>query len=217
MSTIRSLPALICLLALPAVGSAQALAREPALALLSARLTSLRTDSSLPDSLRRLTVQELIAPGNTGYVAWLTDEDTQRYMQALADLTLQLPAGPCGRMLDPNSADGTDLDLMLAYGDSFAVTTWAGILVRIVRARAQGRPAGRTATPAEVQSTIAAAIGRLDPQDQTRLITIARNPPPSPADACWSVQEIMAALAALPPADLGPVVRALFGAASLPK
>jgi hypothetical protein len=173
----------------------------------------LRGDSALPDSLRGLTVNDLLSPANTNYAGFLDDSSAQLYMQATAALTHQIPPERCGKLLDPGPSDGTDLDLMLSYADSGSVAIWAIVLERIVHARAAGQPAGRIATPTEVQGLMLTAMGRLRPEDRTRLNTIARNPPPTPADACWSVQQIMVSLAALPPPDLGPVMRALFGKA----
>jgi hypothetical protein len=211
MITLRTTITLVACFSLPGALSAQALGRDSSMALLSARLEAMRADPALPDSLRRLSVKELIAPANTGYTRWLDDAGAQLYMQSIATLTRQVPADRCGRMLDPSAGDGTDLDVMLIYADSAAVGAWATVLERIVRARATGQAGGRAATPAELQTSITSAIGRLSVEDQTRLITIARNPPPTPEDACWTVQQIMSALAALPPQALGPVVRAMFG------
>jgi hypothetical protein len=188
------------------------LGRQQALALLGKKLEPLRGDKALPDSLRRLPVSSVIAPSNTAYARWLDDAGAQLYLKAMAAWTRQMPTEQCGKVLGPGSEDATDLDLMLNLADSATVDTWAGILTRIVRARALGHAAGRVATQAEMQRGIMLAIGRLSADDQTRLITIARNPPPTPADGCWSVQQIFGALAALPADTLGPVARTMLGA-----
>jgi hypothetical protein len=93
----------------------------------------------------------------------------------------------------------------------------ATLLARLDAADAESWEPGffrrlRAAIQTEVNAAILGVIGKLTDEDQTRLMTIARNPPPSPTDGCWSVQTIMDGLAAMPIADLGPVVRTMFGA-----
>jgi hypothetical protein len=190
----------------------QAIGREAAFSILSATAKRLRDDPSLPDSLRSLSVERLLAPDNTKFAYLLDDDGAHAYLVVLSALTRQLPLEKCGKLLDPNSSGSTDAEDILAHGDAPLVTGQADVVERIVHARARGTPGGRVATPAEMQGGIMTAIGRLSTDDQTRLITIARNPPPTPEDGCWSVQQIFTALAALPAAAAGPVVRAMFGA-----
>jgi len=191
---------------------AQALGVERAGTLLTRHLQHLRDDAGLPDSLRKLSIEGLLSPRNSAYARWLDDSGIQLYFVGLAALTHELPADRCGKLLDPNSDGGTDLDAMLAYSDSTSIERWGDILERVVRVRAGGHAAGRIAPVQEMQATIMAAIGRLTVEDQTRLITIARNPPPTPQDACWSVQQMMGMLSQLPPDSLGPAGRTMFGA-----
>ncbi len=197
--------------AIPAL-QAQALGVERARTVLTRHLQALQRDAALPDSLRALSLDELLAPRNSAYARWLDDAGIQLYFQNLAALTHQLPADRCGHLLDPNSDGGTDLDAVYTFADSVSVEQWGDVLERVVRVRATGHAAGRIAAVPEMQGTIMAAIGRLTVEDQTRLITIARNPPPTPADACWSVQQMMGMLSQLPPDSLGPTGRAMFGA-----
>jgi len=57
----------------------------------------------------------------------------------------------------------------------------------------------------------AQVLGDLDEKDRQRLMGIARNPPPTPTDACWSMRVIMDGLGRLPLSEQGPLVRATFG------
>jgi hypothetical protein len=63
----------------------------------------------------------------------------------------------------------------------------------------------------EIRAAYASIPARLSVEDRQRMISIARNPPPTRPDACWAMRVIMDGLAALPLAELGPVVRATFG------
>ncbi len=192
---------------------AQALGREAAVSLLAVRLQPMRADRSLPDSLRSLPLDTLLAPHNTNYAGWLDDAGMQRYVRLLGELAHQLPAAECGTLLDPGTNGRKDADALLLYGDTGLLTEFAGVLELIVRARALGHAQGRTAERGEMQATIMLAIGRMSVEDQTRLITIARNPPPTPEDGCWSVQQIFTMLGGLPADTLGPAARAMFGGA----
>ena len=203
----------VALHAHPAVARAQALGREGALALLATRLQPMRADQSLPDSLRSLPLETLLAAHNTNYAGWLDDAGMQRYVRLLASLTHYLPAAECGALLDPATKGQKDSDALLLYADAPLLTEFAGVLELIVRVRAGGHPLARIATPPEMQATILSAIARLSPDDQTRLVTIARNPPPTPDDACWSVQQIFGMLSELPADTLGPTARLMFGGA----
>ena len=171
----------------------------------------LNADPALPDSLRHLTVPDLLGPSNTNYVYWLDDSSTSLYMHTTAATLYQVPEAMCGGLLQLSQGAPTDLDAMLPYADSGTIDRWVVILERVVRARSRAHRDGRVATDSEVRAAMSSIPMGLDAADRDRLIGIARHPPPSQTDACWSMLVIMDGLAALPVAELGPVVRAMFG------
>lgn len=198
------------------LGTASTAAQSPGNAgngALTAATRRLANDATLPDSLRHLSVGDLVSARNTRYVGLLDDASAGLYITAMASTLHQVPDSACGQFFAVPSTASTDLEMMLPYLDSSSSAAWATILERLVHARAGGVSGGRSANAIEVKAAMLTMIGKLSAENQTRLITIARNPPPTPADGCWSSQTIMDGLAAMPVADLGPVVRAMFGAA----
>ena len=178
---------------------------------LSALAASLAVDPTLPDSLRHLTVAQLVAPGNMRYAAYLDDSSISAYIRVTAATLHQLPEARCAKALRPDRTDSSDLDRLLPYVDSGTADQWAGVLARIVRARA--RPSGgRVAADAEVGALNRAVVAALDSSDRERLVRIAQFRPPDQADACWAIRTILDGMAAVPPAQLGPVQRALLAA-----
>jgi len=178
---------------------------------LSALATRLAADPTLPDSLRRLSAVQIIAPGNMIYAAWLDDSSIGAYIRVTAATLHQLPEARCAKALRPDRTDSSDLDRLLPYVDSSTADQWAGVLERIVRARA--RPSGgRVAADSEVRALDRAVVAALEPPDRERLVRIAQFRPPDQTDACWAIRTIMDGMAAVPPARLGPVQRTLLGA-----
>jgi hypothetical protein len=172
----------------------------------------LHANASLPDSFRNLTPADLLGQENSNYIGWLDDEYAHRFMQALSELMPHLPPEICGNILSTSNGETVDLETMLSYADSTALESWGMVLEQVVLARAASvrRP---LATDEDVHATMRALIGQMTEENRARLLTIASNPPPTPVDGCWSVEQVLNGLAELRPAELGPVVRKLFGTA----
>lgn len=182
-----------------------------------ARLTAkLHADQTLPDSLRRLTAADLLNPENSNHAALLDDSTASLLLKTMAATTRQVPESLCGSFLGGSPVPAGDLDIMLPYADSTTLENWLTILERIVRARAQPVAGRRIASDSMLRVAFLSVYARLDTASQRRLIRVAQNPPPSRSDACWSLLAVMDGLAALPVADAGPVVRAMFGQAAAP-
>jgi hypothetical protein len=149
-------------------------------------LAKVRSDNTLPDSLRRLTAADLLGHTSTGYVRAFDDSSSALFMKATAATLHQLPEPLCGGFLTPGSHAG-DLDIMFPYADSSTLNRWAIILERLVYVRARrSHVAARMATDAEVRAAFLGVPARLTEVDRQRLLTIARTPPPTQRDACWS-------------------------------
>ena len=168
-------------------------------------------DQELPDSLRRLTATELLALPESGYVNLLSDSQASDFMQVMAATLHQLPDSLCGRFLQTGQSK-PDLAMMFALIDSATVDRWTVIVEQIVRAVAGSQPPGRAASPDEIRAANVAVITAMDAERRQRMGWIAQHPPPSSADACWAMQIILDGMSQLPPPQLGPVVRANFGA-----
>lgn len=194
-------------LATPALPQSPNTYGQRALARLAQKLAA---DPKLPDSLRRLAPRDLLALPESGYVRILNDSQASDFMDVMAATLHQLPDSLCGRFLIAG-ANPPDLAAMFVLIDSATVDRWIPILERIVRAAGRSEPAGRAANAEEIRAANIAVITGMDSTRRQRFGWIAQHPPPSPADACWSMRTIMDAMAQLPPAQLGPVVRANFG------
>lgn len=171
-------------------------------------VTKLRADATLPDSLRRLTAADLMGTVNMRYVALLDDTSTGLFIRTTAATLRQMPDSTCGQLLQ--AAGPSDL-AMLQFVDSGTVADWALILERIVRARASNRPAPQVASDSEASAIMLGLQGRFSTADRERLVAMAQKPPPSGADFCWSTRLLIHHMAALPAAELGPLVRKMFG------
>ena len=180
---------------------------QRALARLAGKLAG---DPKLPDRLRHITPSDLLALPESGYVRILNDSEASDFLQVLAATLHQLPDSLCGRFLVAGSSP-PDLAAMFTFIDSATVDRWTPILERIVRASARSQPAGPVATADEIRAANVAVITGMDAERRQRFGWIAQHPPPSLADACWAMQGILDGMAHLPPAQLGPVVRANFG------
>jgi hypothetical protein len=180
---------------------------------LSRFLVVLHSDTRLPDSLRHLTVGGLDSLPSA-YFSLLDDAATSFYMHAMASALHQVPQALCGQVF----AIGGNLDLttLLAAIDSTTVDALILSLNRAIHAAATGTPR-RVATRSEMQTAILKLTGGLPIADQQRLMRIARNPPPSEEDACWSIRVLIDGLAAMPPEELGPVVRAMSAPSPRPQ
>ena len=175
------------------------------------RLTvKLRADRSLPDSLRRLTATELTKPANTTNAALLDDSTSSLLLRTMATNVRALPESLCGSFMRGSAVPTGDLDVILPYADSTTLERWSTVLERTVRARAAAvrRP---VASDSMMQATFLRVYAGLKPNEQIRLFQISQHPPPSRADACWSMRVILGGLAALPEAEAGPFVRGTFG------
>jgi hypothetical protein len=173
----------------------------------------LGADATLPDSLRRLTVAELVGANNTGYAGLLDDSSSALYVRTMAATLHQVPDSVCGALLGAAGGDPSDLDGMLPHVDAGTIDDWAIILERVVRARAAGVPGGQVATETELRAALLGIPARLSAADRQRVVAMANNPPPSDRDACWWARVTMDGIAELPLDELGPVVRAMFGGA----
>lgn len=170
----------------------------------------LRADATLPDSLRRLTAADLMGTVNMRYVALLDDTSSGLLMRTTAATLHQVPDSVCGALLE--AAGGAPSDLaMLQFVDSGTTADWAIILERIVRARASALPGPRVASDTEVRAIMLGLQGRFSTADRERMVRMAQQPPPSGSDFCWSTRLVIDGIAALPPAELGPLVRKMFG------
>jgi hypothetical protein len=169
-----------------------------------------RADGTLPDSIRQLGVHDIIDPTNTSYFRLLDDSTAGVFLRLVASTLHHLPDSICGTLLGAGADQSPDFYDMLPLLGPATVDAWAVIFTRVVRLRAAAGPGFPLAPPEQVQGATVTMLQRLGPEDQRRLLTIARNPPPSPRDACWSIRVLMDGLAAMAPADLGPVVRAMF-------
>jgi hypothetical protein len=172
--------------------------------------TKLRTDRTLPDSLRRLTPTDLTSPSNSNHAALLDDSTSSLLLRTMATTVHALPVSLCGSFLGGAAVPTRDLDAILPYADSVTLEQWSTILERIVRARAA--PVRRpVASDSMMKVMFLRVYAGMNPTDQMHLIRIAQRPPPTPADACWSMQVMLDQLAALPATDAGPFVRGMFG------
>ena len=170
----------------------------------------LRADRTLPDSLRRLTPADLASPANTNHAALLDDATSTLLLRTMAANVHTLPESLCGSFLGGSAMPAGDLDVILPYADSATLERWSAVLEAIVRARAAPvqRPA---ASDSLMKVTFLRVYAGLKPADQVRLAQVAAHPPPSRADACWSMRVMLDGLAALPAAAAGPFVRGTFG------
>ena len=172
--------------------------------------TKLRADRTLPDSLRRLTPAELASPANTTQAVLLDDSTSSLLLRSMAANVHALPESLCGSFMGRSAMPAGDLDVILPYADSTTLDHWSTVLERIVRARAA--PVRRPAASDSVMRTVFLRVyGGLKMSDQLRLVQIAQHPPPSRADACWSMRVMLDAFAALPNGEAGPFVRGTFG------
>lgn len=172
--------------------------------------TKLRADAGLPDSLRRLTATDLTKPANTNNAALLDDSTSGLLLRAMASNVRALPESLCGSFMGGSAVPTGDLDVILPYADSTTLEQWSRVLERIVRARAA--PVRRpVASDSMMKMTFLRVYTGLKPNDQIRLFQISQHPPPSRADACWSMRVILGGLATLPEAQAGPFVRGTFG------
>ena len=170
----------------------------------------LRADRSLPDSLRRLTKTDLTSPRNTNNAALLDDSTSTLLLRTMAANVRVLPESLCGSFMGGSAVPTGDLNVILPYADSTTLEQWSTVLERIVRARAT--PVRRPlASDSMMKVTFLRVYAGLKPNDQIRLFQISQHPPPSRADACWSMRVILGGLAALPVAEAGPFVRGTFG------
>lgn len=175
------------------------------------RLTAkLHADPSLPDSLRRLSATDLTSPRNTNNAALLDDSTSSLLLRTMVANVRVLPESLCGSFMGGSAVPTGDLDVILPYADSTTLERWSTVLERIVHARAQ--PVRRpVASDSMMKVTFLRVYTGLKPSDQIRLFQIAQHPPPSRADACWSMRVMLGALATLPDAEAGPFVRGTFG------
>jgi hypothetical protein len=181
-----------------------------------ARLTDeVRADSTLPDSIRRLGVHDIVDPTNTSYFRLLDDSTAGVFMRLVASSLHELPDSICGTLLGSGDGRSPDFHDILPLLDPTAVDSWAVLFAHVVHLRAAAGPGYPLAPPEQVHGATVTMLQRLGPEDQQRLMLIARTPPPSPRDACWSIQVMMDGLAAIASADLGPVVRAMFSPTTL--
>jgi hypothetical protein len=196
--------------AAPAPARAQAPDTARANRMLTRLTTKLRADRTLPDSLRRLTPTDLASRANTNQAVLLDDPTSGLLLRAMAANARALPETLCGSFMGGSAMPTPDLDVILPYADSTTLERWSTVLEGIVRARAA--PIRR---PAMSDSMMKEMILRLylglKPSDQLRLMQVAQHPPPSRADACWSMRVMLDAFAALPDAEAGPFVRGTFG------
>jgi hypothetical protein len=172
--------------------------------------TKLRADRALPDSLRRLTPTELAGRDNVNQAVLLDDTTGSLLLRTMAANVHALPVPLCGSFMGGSTVPAADLDVILPYADSTTLEHWSTVLEAIVRARAA--PVRRpVASDSMMQVTVLRMYAGLKLADQLRLIQIAQHPPPSRADACWSMRLILDTLSALPATDAGPFVRGTFG------
>jgi hypothetical protein len=171
----------------------------------------LRADVTLPDSLRYLSVHDIVDPTNASYFRLLNDSTSRAFMRVVAATLHQVPDSLCGSLLGPDAGPSLEFADMLPHLDATTIDSWAVLFEHVMHVRAAGGPGLPQATPEQVQAATVAILQRLSPEDRQRLIFVARHPPPSQRDACWSMQVLMDGLAAMSAGDLGPVVRAMFG------
>ena len=172
--------------------------------------TKLRADRALPDSLRRLTPADLVSRTNIEQAVLLDDSTSSALLRAMAANVHALPESLCGSFMGGSTVPAGDLDVILPYADSTPLQHWSTVLEAIVRARAA--PVRRpVASDSMMKVTVLGMYARLKPADQLRLVQIASHPPPSRAEACWSLRLILDKLSTLPAADAGPFVRGTFG------
>lgn len=170
--------------------------------------TTLRADRALPDSLRRLTPTDLAGRDNLNQAVLLDDSTGSLLLRTMAANVHELPESLCGSFMGGATLPA-DLDVILPYADSATLERWSTVLEAIVRARAA--PVRRAvASDSMMKVTVFRMYAGLKPADQLRLVQIAQHPPPSRADACWSMRLILDTLSVLPAAEAGPFVRGTF-------
>ena len=170
----------------------------------------LRTDRSIPDSLRHFTAAELMGPANVQFVRTFDDTAAADFEHVMAATLSAIPDSMCGGMV-AGSGDSPDLPQMLPFVDSTTATQWSVILDHLVHARAAHAAEGRAAGTNEIKDAYLAMISQLPSADRDRLSEIGHAAQHTPADLCWVTRVTTNGLARLPAARLAPVVRGMFG------
>jgi hypothetical protein len=170
-------------------------------------IANARTDDRLPPRLRDITIDRLESLP-VHYFGLLDDSSATLWLQTLVGVLGDLPESACGSALSPSAESPLKITTLIASADSATVDALLLIHERVLLAIARPIPR-RTATREELGGTIGGLIAELPPADQQRFANIARNPPPSEADACWAARTVFGKIATLPPSHLGPVFRAM--------
>lgn len=162
-------------------------------------------DARLPDSLRSLTVEGLDSLSVT-YFGMLDDSSMALYLRTTVAMLHQLPEPQCAVAGGLSGEHALTLARVLTVVDSVTADSLLLVHERALLAATQGT-SPRVGTPDELRGVMGRLITGLPPEHQQRFMFIARNPPPSQADACWASQTLFGELAKLPPGELGPVMR----------
>ena len=170
-------------------------------------IANARTDDRLTPTLREITVERLESLP-VHYFALLDDSSATLWLQTVVAILGDLPESVCGRVLSSSAENPLKLSTLIARADSATVDALLLVHERVLLAIAQPVPR-HTATREEVGRTIGRLIAELPPTEQQRFGYIARNPPPSEADACWAARTLFGRIVTLPPSELGPVFRAM--------
>jgi hypothetical protein len=207
-------PTLICVVAL-AVGApvwGQMPDASQADRALERALQRLRADPTLPDSLRRLTTWELSGLTNTSHLDLMDDAESIRFVDLLARTLRQMPDSACVALFQRVQAEPSDIGPVLAYVDSVTAGDWAALFERLVQLRARRTSRSQVAGPEQVQATLLGLLGQLAAADRERVLAISAAASPNLRDWCWLSRAMMDRFARLPPAEVGPVARAMAGA-----
>jgi hypothetical protein len=200
------LPALLSgLCTIVQVGSAQNTDSTYGRRALERFLERTRADARLPDSLRSLTVERLDSLSVT-YFGNLDDSSMALYLRTTVAMLRQLPEPLCAAAGGLSGEHDLTLVRMLTGVDSVTADSLLRVHELALLAATRGA-SPRVGTPEELHSVMGRLITGLPPEQQQRFMFVARNPPPSQADACWASQTLFGELAKLPPSELGPVMR----------
>lgn len=177
---------------------------------LSRLAEKLHGDPNVPQQYRFATVAQLAGLMDTGNITGMLDDSSSYLFIRTASATLhQVPDSVCGGMLESGSDDYLNATTIFRYADSATVDDWVTLHERLIRAQSRGGSGGRAASPEEFQQAMVNLFQSLSEPDRARMMDIAQHPPPTAETMCWATRRMMDYFATLPPAEIGPISRAL--------
>lgn len=178
--------------------------------LMAQRMTELAKEPAIVQRTHGKTGMELFQAAGDSALYFADDSTLRDLGKLFAESGARAEPERCARLYTGGADDFPDaFTNMLVVADSTLLDSWSFFMKRLTRAGILRPPLGRVATPTEITNTIRTLVQREPPADRERFRRGAAKTG-TPAEICYFTVTLYGQFASLPPAQGGPVIRAMM-------